>query len=258
MHHKTFPSGEVIFREGDESDEAYWIISGKVEISIETPAGPSVLTTLDAGEIFGEMGMIDDAPRTATARTVAETEVEVINEADFHAQIVCREDRVMPYLDTLFDRLRTTNALLRTHLSKTWRESQSASAPLNPSHEELKPVTILPTAASAARHPAGFAIKVSRFPFRIGRRNDDGSLFSRMNLPLHDEKPYVVSRSHCRIESMGGDYFVRDCGSLLGTIVNGVSIGAEHDNLTAVLAPGENTISIGPKGSSHQYLVIVG
>jgi hypothetical protein len=260
MHHKTFSPGEIIFREGDESEEAFWIVSGKVEISIETPSGPNILTTLGDGEIFGEMGMIDDQPRAATTRAVATTEVEVINEADFQQQIVRREDRLMPYLDTLFDRLRTTNALLRAHLGKTWRESRlgSAPAPANPSDEVLDAVTILSTETSTGLHPDGLRLKITRFPFRIGRRNDDGRLFSRMDLPLADQRPFVVSRSHCRIECKGGGYFVRDCGSLLGTIVNGVPIGTEYPNFMAALTPGENTITVGPEGSPHQYSIIIG
>jgi hypothetical protein len=46
-------------------------------------------------------------------------------------------------------------------------------------------------------------------------------------------------------------------GSLHGTIVNGESIGAEHPNLTAPLKLGENTITIGPAGSQHQYWIMV-
>jgi len=259
MHHKTFSPGDTIFREGDESEEAFWIVSGKVEISMETDGGPKVLTTLSDGEIFGEMGMIDDQPRSATARALTTTEVEVINEADFLQQIVRREDRLMPYLDTLFDRLRTASALLRAHLGKTWREARhhSTSAPPNPSHEVLDTLTILSTESSAALYPEGLRLNVTRFPFRIGRRNDDGHLFSRMDLPLFDQRPFVVSRSHCRIECQGAGYFVRDCGSVLGTIVNGVPIGTEYPNFMASLTPGENTITVGPEGSPHQYRIII-
>src|SRR6201986_4701533 len=113
MHRTTFQPGELIFREGDESSEAYWVLSGKVEISIDTPKGRSVLTTLEEGEIFGEMGMIDDLPRAATARALTATEVDVVNERDFHLEILRDEGRLMPYLDMLFERLRSTNAMLR-------------------------------------------------------------------------------------------------------------------------------------------------
>jgi hypothetical protein len=259
MHRKTFSPGDIIFRQGDKSEEAYWIVSGKVEISIDTPAGPSVLTTLDEGEIFGEMGMIDDQPRSATARVVTPTEVDVINVADFQQQIVHREDRLMRYLDTVFDRLRTTNALLRTHLGKGWAEARLASGPPAERFREVAPtLTILSTEASAGLYPdGGLKLKATRFPFRIGRRTDDRFQFSPLDLPLYDERPFVVGRSHCRIECTGGGYFVCDLGSLFGTIVNGVAIGSEHPSLTAALMPGENSITIGPQGGPHQYWIMI-
>src|SRR5258708_30291479 len=108
MHRTTFQPGEFIFREGDESSEAYWILSGQVEISIETPRGRSVLTILEEGEIFGEMGMIDDLPRAASARALTETEVDVVNELDFHHEVLRDHGRLMPYLDAPFERLRST------------------------------------------------------------------------------------------------------------------------------------------------------
>lgn len=259
MHRQKFNPGDIIFQQGDKSEQAYWILSGKVEISIETPAGRDILTTLYEGEVFGEMGMIDDQPRAATARVIAPTEVEVIDVADFQEQIVRREDRLMRYLDTIFDRLRTTNSLLRNHLGKRWVETRLASGPpASEFHEEIPSLTILSTESSASLYPEGLQLKAARFPFRIGRRNDDGHLFSPMDLPLHDQRPYVISRSHCRIECKGGGYFVRDLGSLSGTIVNGVSIGSEHPSLTAPLSPGENSLTIGPEGSPHRYWVMVG
>ena len=130
MHRTTFQPGETIFREGDESEEAFWIVSGKVEISIATPQGPSILTTLDGGEIFGEMGMIDDEPRAATARALTTTVVEVINEADFRDEVLRKEDRLLPYLDTLFERLRVTSALLHAQLGKASPKHRSPASPL--------------------------------------------------------------------------------------------------------------------------------
>jgi len=118
MHRATFQSGEFIFREGDESRDAYWVLSGRVEISIDTPQGRSVLTILEEGEIFGEMGMIDDLPRTASARALTETEVDVVNERDFHYEVLRDEARLLPYLDALFERLRSTNAMLRAELAR--------------------------------------------------------------------------------------------------------------------------------------------
>ncbi|MEI9896080.1 MAG: cyclic nucleotide-binding domain-containing protein [Chthoniobacter sp.] len=227
MHRTTFQSGEFIFREGDESREAYWILSGRVEISIDTPQGRSVLTILEDGEIFGEMGMIDDLPRTASARALTETEVDVVNERDFHYEVLRDEARLLPYLDALFERLRSTNAMLRAALAKC--RTSDLVAPRAPEAEAPAPqvehgvITITPTERSAELHPDGFRAEVRKFPFRIGREAGDEGLtgFGRVDLALPDQRPYHISRGHCLIERNEDGFVVRDCGSRLGTIVNG-------------------------------------
>lgn len=67
----TYAPGQTIFREGDPGHEFFVIKSGAVEIR----TGNRLLETLHADEIFGEMALIDDSPRSATA--VAKTEVVV-------------------------------------------------------------------------------------------------------------------------------------------------------------------------------------
>ena len=68
----TYAPGETIFREGDAGHEFFVIKSGAVEIR----SGNRLLETLHADEIFGEMALIDDAPRSASA--VAKTDVVVV------------------------------------------------------------------------------------------------------------------------------------------------------------------------------------
>jgi len=69
---RTFKAGETIFREGDPATELYVIQSGRVEIRL----GNRLLDTLSERSIFGEMALIDAAPRSATA--VAATDVTLI------------------------------------------------------------------------------------------------------------------------------------------------------------------------------------
>lgn len=65
--------GRPVFKEGDEGDGFFWIRSGKVKISRQvTPEGrkekqEQILTVLTAGNIFGEMALVDGAPRSADA-----------------------------------------------------------------------------------------------------------------------------------------------------------------------------------------------
>ena len=68
MQEQTFKAGELIFREGEDSDLAYLIVSGRVDIFKRMDNGATVLlATLGDGEIFGEMSIISEQPRTASA-----------------------------------------------------------------------------------------------------------------------------------------------------------------------------------------------
>ena len=69
---RSAKAGEVIFREGDEAQQLFVIKSGEVVIQ----AGNRRLAELSTNHIFGEMALIDDAPRSATA--VAKTDVELV------------------------------------------------------------------------------------------------------------------------------------------------------------------------------------
>ena len=68
---REFKAGETIFREGDRGAEFFVIQRGRVRIV----SGNRLLETLHENEIFGEMALIDDSPRSATA--VAETDIAV-------------------------------------------------------------------------------------------------------------------------------------------------------------------------------------
>lgn len=72
---RTFLDGEVIFREGDASNAAYIVVSGKVEL---TKAGDAAATVVGAGDIFGETGILEQGRRTATAYARGPVTVKVI------------------------------------------------------------------------------------------------------------------------------------------------------------------------------------
>lgn len=95
----VFHAGKTLFREGAEGDCAYILQSGVVEIVRDTPDGKVTLGCLSAGSIFGEMALIDNAPRMATAIVVEACAVIIIRremlqkkiaEADpFIARLLC-------------------------------------------------------------------------------------------------------------------------------------------------------------------------
>jgi CRP/FNR family transcriptional regulator, cyclic AMP receptor protein len=69
---RSFKAGETIFQEGDPAEELYVIQSGEVDIRLSN----RLLDTLGPNSIFGEMALIDAAPRSATA--VARTDVDLV------------------------------------------------------------------------------------------------------------------------------------------------------------------------------------
>ena len=61
---KAFRDGESIYRQGDESHWAFEVLEGAVELIKDGPEGLTVLARLKPGELFGELGIIDNAART--------------------------------------------------------------------------------------------------------------------------------------------------------------------------------------------------
>lgn len=77
IHYKT---GEVIFRQGYPGDHAYIIQQGKVEIYNEWPDGCiESIAILDEGQMFGEMALTDDAPRSASARAHTDVSLQIMD-----------------------------------------------------------------------------------------------------------------------------------------------------------------------------------
>jgi CRP/FNR family transcriptional regulator, cyclic AMP receptor protein len=63
-----FDAGNRLMQQGGLADAAYLIIDGHAEVILEAPDGPVIVATLGVNEIVGEMGILGNAPRTATAR----------------------------------------------------------------------------------------------------------------------------------------------------------------------------------------------
>lgn len=101
---RTYQAGETIFAEGDPGDEAFMILSGEIEISINTGKDSVTLATLGRGEIFGEMALVDDEPRMATATARAETALSAVPQEAFKKRLswLAEEDRLMSRILEMF------------------------------------------------------------------------------------------------------------------------------------------------------------
>lgn len=111
---EDYESDALIFKEGDQGDRMYLILSGAVRISRELPGvGEEALAVLRAGTHFGEMALIDDFPRSADARAHEPANLFVIHKKDMEDLLfVDRDlayDLLWSFVRTLSGRLRETN-----------------------------------------------------------------------------------------------------------------------------------------------------
>ncbi|MCP4379422.1 MAG: MFS transporter, partial [bacterium] len=96
--YQTAVSGTQLFKEGDPGDSLYIIIQGSVRVYQTSPEGEqSKLTTLGAGEVFGELALIDGRPRSATVATLESCELMQIGRSEF-LSIVTRSPRMLANL----------------------------------------------------------------------------------------------------------------------------------------------------------------
>ncbi|MFN3603306.1 MAG: Crp/Fnr family transcriptional regulator [Leptonema sp. (in: bacteria)] len=82
---RTYQPKQIIIKEGDFGKEVYLIISGKVVVAEKNASSNKyrVLATLGPGEIFGEMAMIDNQPRSATLLAINPCKILVLSPEDF-------------------------------------------------------------------------------------------------------------------------------------------------------------------------------
>ena len=106
---KDFAAGEYVFRQGDRGDEAYLIAAGRIEIVVESQAREIVVATVERGDIIGEMALIDEEPRMASARVVEDATLTAIPQESFRARLdrIAEVDRMIPrLLERYVERLR--------------------------------------------------------------------------------------------------------------------------------------------------------
>jgi CRP-like cAMP-binding protein len=110
---RRLDAGEVVFREGDESNTCYIVRSGHARAVREHPDGRTLtLANFGPGDIFGELAMFDDERRSATVETMEETEVIAILGADMRRLLREHPDISVKLLAALGRRLRETNERL--------------------------------------------------------------------------------------------------------------------------------------------------
>ncbi len=123
-HVRLYNLGAAIFRENDEGNEMFIIIQGIVEIRKSTgPASSKILATLQKGDMFGEMAIIEKQPRSATAVAVQPTRVLVLNEKLYDNMVGTNPDFARKMNRVLSERIRRADAIIQ-NIMTTNRQNQ--------------------------------------------------------------------------------------------------------------------------------------
>ncbi len=120
---REFPAGHVLFVEGDSGKEMYVIQAGKVKISKKVRDVEKTLVVLGVGEFFGEMSILNNKPRSATATVEEDAKLLVIDPKTFEAMVRGNAEIAVRLIKNLAARLQETdeqieNLLLRDHNSR--------------------------------------------------------------------------------------------------------------------------------------------
>jgi CRP/FNR family cyclic AMP-dependent transcriptional regulator len=256
MTRMLFAEGQILFREGDQSDSVFRLLNGAVAVIRELDGASILLGIVGAGEFIGEMGVVENRPRSATARAASELEVEILTPAEFFDQIAGSPPAARELLQRLSQRLREAD-------DRIVNDERRQSGSLGNRAEAVE--TSAGKAYLAAKNPwlqaqlhTPFA--VGEAPFIVGRAPlaDEQRPLLQPDLELDDSPPFRLSRNHFLIERRNGGYHVRDLRSMLGTIVNGQPIGHHFRSDDALLRLGENEIIAGGADSPFVLSLFVG
>jgi CRP/FNR family cyclic AMP-dependent transcriptional regulator len=112
---RAFPKGRTIVAEGEPSQSLYILLSGRAKVQRSDADGKEViLAVLGPGECFGEMSLIDDAPRSASVITLESCDFMAINKDSFKAMMAQSHDMAMKIMKGLVRRLREADKKIET------------------------------------------------------------------------------------------------------------------------------------------------
>jgi Cyclic nucleotide-binding domain/FHA domain len=212
-----YRDGDYIFREGDLGTEMYIIHEGKIEILNDVGGKDTVLAVLEKGDFFGEMSVLEDMPRAASARALSETRLLQINGSTFDQMLRDTPEIAVRMMRKLSRRLRETDELLRgTTLFK------NSIAPIS---REMPTPAIHPPAEGPEKlvhRPSGMEFPLSAgAETTVGRKDPVTGIYPDVDLsPLDAQRS--VSRRHAKIYRRNSKFFLgEEIGTMNATFLNG-------------------------------------
>ncbi len=204
----TYPAGTYVFRQGEAGSEMFIIQEGRVEILAQKGRKEVPLAVLEEGDFFGEMAVLEDLPRTASARTLTPCQLLRIDRQTFDQLIRHNPEIAVRMLRKLCHRLRTA-------------QPQPLEAPATVP-EPPAPAETLSASAAALVHVASDTrfVLSTETENSVGRKDPVTGLAPTVDLSAVDPQK-TTSRRHATLFLRDGKWFVREeVGVRNGTFVN--------------------------------------
>jgi CRP-like cAMP-binding protein len=272
MKQGKYNAGDVIFKEGDPSDVVYKVVSGEIEVFMESEGKTVVLGLMKAGEFLGEMGIVDDQPRSASARAKNQVAVITYKENEFLRLISQDSLSAERLIIRLCERLRNVSRKFTEATVSTKKKGTIETAVVVGGTEvpEAGPIsktrgstgyrlTLLPLSQQLMPHLLKEGIEVTKLPFTVGRLPEGNEPESAMQIDLKipDKSPFRLSRRHFALYENPDGYGVLDLGSALGTELNEDFLGHNFGKDFGYLKPGENKITAGGIDSPFHFKILM-
>tara|TARA_R110002094_G_scaffold184662_1_gene161430 strand:- start:352 stop:813 length:462 start_codon:yes stop_codon:yes gene_type:complete len=108
----TFQPDDIVCKQGDIGDAAYFIMAGEADVIVDTPSGPLTVATLGKNDVVGEIAILIDIPRTATIKAKTELTTLKITKDVFFRMVIEFPEMAVEMMRVLAERLvRTTDDL---------------------------------------------------------------------------------------------------------------------------------------------------
>jgi sigma-B regulation protein RsbU (phosphoserine phosphatase) len=204
-------AGETLFHQGEPGAECFVIVEGALEVFTFVDGAELRLDVYSAGQLIGEMAMLDRSPRSATVRAVADADLLVLGEEAFKTLLASSPDLAMSMLRVGTTRMRNTNQRMIADLERKNAELQRAYDQLKAAQTEL--------------------IRLSRFEeeLAVARRIQESFLPRTLPTPAG----WQIAASSRGAQAVGGDFY--DCIELADQRLGIVVADACGKGVTAAL-----------------------
>lgn len=227
-------AGQTLFDEGDPGDSAYIIESGQIEITKISDGKEVLLARVGPGEVIGEMALLDEAPRMASAKANTDTTLLAINQQQLDELLNSSPSATRAMLYTITNRWRETEALLL----QSEKMAQLGTLTAGMAHELNNPASAVRRGASQIKDTYSL---FQELHFSINRTKPEGIQLKAMisldgqarDSASHPIEIVSLSRSdkELKLESILDTYGLENAWQVAPSLV---SLGIEEERLNEI------------------------